>query len=113
MLAVLPALAGIGIAWQQAVNGRVRAASGSAMVAGFVNFVDRYGGPAARLHRVAVVRGLPGGALPTGDGGSTSADRSASSSSRSGRRVVRYTGVLLLGLGMISGQVTGPCCSTW
>jgi transporter family-2 protein len=106
VLAVLPAVAGIGIAWQQAVNGRVRAASDGAMVAGFVNFVT---GTAALLLAFTVslaVRGLPG-ALPTGDwwlyvGGPLGVVFIAV-----GAAVVRYTGVLLLGLGMISGQVTG------
>ncbi|MBV8931960.1 MAG: DMT family transporter, partial [Kutzneria sp.] len=36
--AVLPALAGMGTAWQQAVNGRVGGAAGSAYVATLVNF---------------------------------------------------------------------------
>jgi transporter family-2 protein len=106
VLAVLPAVAGIGIAWQQAVNGRVRAASDSALVAGFVNFAT---GTAALLLAVTVslaVRGLPD-ALPTGDwwlyvGGPLGVVFIAV-----GAAVVRYTGVLLLGLGMISGQVTG------
>jgi transporter family-2 protein len=106
VLAVLPALAGIGIAWQQAVNGHVRTASNSAMVAGFVNFAT---GTAALLVAFAValaVRGAPGGVLP-GDwwlyvGGLLGIVFIAV-----GAAVVRYTGVLLLGLGMIAGQVTG------
>jgi transporter family-2 protein len=106
VLAVLPALAGVGIAWQQAVNGHVRAAAGSAMVAGFINFST---GTVALLLAFAVtlaVRGFPQGALP-GEwwlyvGGVLGIVFIAV-----GAAVVRYTGVLLLGLGMIAGQVTG------
>jgi transporter family-2 protein len=106
VLAALPALAGIGIAWQQAVNGHVRTASGSAMVAGFINFST---GTVALLVAFAVtlaVRGFPQGALPTDwwlyVGGLLGIVFIAL-----GAAVVRYTGVLLLGLGMIAGQVTG------
>ncbi len=106
VLAVLPALAGIGIAWQQAVNGHVRAAADSAVVSSFVNFCT---GTAALLLAFAVslaVRGAPRGPLP-GDwwlyvGGALGIVFIAV-----GAAVVRYTGVLLLGLGMIAGQVTG------
>lgn len=38
VLAVLPVVAGVAVAWQQAVNGRVRVESGDAFVATFVNF---------------------------------------------------------------------------
>jgi len=105
-LAVLPLVAGVGIAWQQAVNGHVRAVSGSAMVAGLVNF---YTGTAVLLLAFAVsvaLRGLPDH-LPHGPwwlyvGGTLGIVFIAL-----GAAVVRYTGVLLLGLGMIAGQVTG------
>ena len=105
-LAVLPLLAGFGIAWQQAVNGHVRVVSGSAMVAGLVNF---FMGTAVLLVAFAVsvaLRGLPDG-LPSGPwwlyvGGTLGIVFIAV-----GAAVVRYTGVLLLGLGMISGQVVG------
>jgi transporter family-2 protein len=105
-LAVLPLLAGLGIAWQQAVNGHVRVVSGSALVAGLLNFVM---GTAVLLIAFAVsvaLRGLPDH-LPRGPwwlyvGGTLGIIFIAV-----GAAVVRYTGVLLLGLAMIAGQVTG------
>ncbi len=105
-LAVLPLAAGVGIAWQQAVNGHVRVVSGSAMVAGLVNFVA---GTAVLLVAFAVSVALGGfpDHLPRGPwwlyvGGTLGIAFIAM-----GAAVVRYTGVLLLGLGMIAGQVTG------
>lgn len=105
-LAVLPLLAGIGIAWQQAVNGHVRVVSGSAMVAGLVNFVA---GTAALVIALAIsvaVRGLPG-TPPAGDWWLYAGGPLGVVFIALGSAVVRYTGVLLLGLGMIAGQVTG------
>ncbi len=106
VLAVLPLVAGVGIAWQQAVNGHVRMVSGSAMVAGLVNFVM---GTAVLLVAFLVsvaLRGWPD-ALPPSPwwlyaGGTIGVVFIAV-----GAAVVRYTGVLLLGLGMIAGQVSG------
>ncbi|MGO8610014.1 DMT family transporter, partial [Rhizobium johnstonii] len=61
---VLPLLAGVGIAWQQATNGRLRERVGSPLTATLVNFI---GGTAllaiAALIHVAIVgapRALPG-----------------------------------------------------
>ncbi|HEX6498394.1 MAG TPA: DMT family transporter [Micromonosporaceae bacterium] len=103
LLAGLPLLAGIGSAWQQAVNGRVRAAS-STVTASLVNFVV---GTAALLLVFAVdtaVRGIP--TLPGEPwlylGGPIGVAFIAISAS-----VVRYTGVLLLGLATVAGQLVG------
>lgn len=105
-LALLPLLAGLGLAWQQAVNGLVRAASNSALVATGVNFTV---GTVALLVTFGVdlaVRGAPGGALPTepwlylgGPIGIVFITVAAA--------IVRFTGVLLLGLATIAGQVVG------
>ena len=106
ILAVLPLLAGLGIAWQQAVNGHVRAASDSALVAGLVNFST---GTTVLLLACAVswtVRGVPG-APPAGDWWLYSGGALGIVFIALGAAVVRHTGVLLLGLGMIAGQVTG------
>ncbi|GAB3143577.1 DMT family transporter [Micromonospora sonneratiae] len=105
-LAALPALAGVGIAWQQAVNGRVRVAAGNALTATGVNFLT---GTVALLVCYAInvaVRGWPAGSLPTepwlylgGPIGIVFIGVAAA--------VVRFTGVLLLGLATIAGQVVG------
>lgn len=105
-LALLPLLAGIGIAWQQAVNGRVRMASGSALTATLVNFTV---GTMALLATLAVdvaVRGRPAGSFPTEPwlylGGPIGIVFIAIAAT-----IVRFTGVLLLGLATIAGQVVG------
>lgn len=98
---LLPFLAGAGIAWQQGTNGRLRQAVGSPMVATLVNFL---GGTialtvAALVHLIVVGPPRPfpvdpwlylGGAI-----GATYIFLSAA--------LVRYTGVLLLGLGSVVG----------
>lgn len=100
---LLPLLSGGGVAWQQATNGRLRGATGSAMAATVVNF---FGGTIvlvliAAVHVVAV--GLPtswpsdpwpylGGALGVGYILLSAA-------------LVRRTGVLLLVLGSVVGQL--------
>ncbi|WP_253770799.1 DMT family transporter [Goodfellowiella coeruleoviolacea] len=103
--AALPALAGLGLAWQQAVNGRVRVASDHTMVATLVNFTT---GTAALLLVCAVdvlVRGWPtsapqqwwlyvGGTLGIVAIGTAVV-------------AVRLIGVLLLGLTSVAGQLLG------
>ncbi len=105
-LAALPALAGVGVAWQQAVNGRVREAAGSPLAAAAVNFAV---GTSALVLVFAVdllIRGLPSGALPHRPvlylGGPIGVVFIAISAA-----VVRDTGVLLLGLAMVAGQLAG------
>ncbi|SCG66175.1 DMT family transporter [Micromonospora coxensis] len=105
-LAALPLLAGVAIAWQQAVNGRVRAASGSALTATLVNFTV---GTVALLATFAVdvaVRGRPSGAFPGEPwlylGGPIGIVFIAIAAA-----IVRFTGVLLLGLATIAGQIVG------
>lgn len=99
----LPFLAGVGIAWQQATNGRLRQRVGTPLTATLVNFI---GGTAilavAALVHVALV-GTPdvwpiepwmylGGVI-----GVTYIFLSAA--------LVVHTGVLLLGLGAVAGQL--------
>ncbi len=100
---LLPFAAGIGIAWQQATNGRLRQRVGTPLVATLVNFL---GGTlilavAALVHVLMV--GMPG-ALPSepwlylgGVIGVTYIVMSAA--------LVVHTGVLLFGLGAVAGQL--------
>lgn len=101
-LLVLPLLAGIGIAWQQAVNGRVKVRAQSTLAATFINFVV---GTvvlviAALVHAVFVA---PPGPLP-GEwwlylGGPIGCVFIAVAAF-----LVQHTGVLILGLGTVAGQ---------
>ncbi|AGL20955.1 hypothetical protein L083_7445 [Actinoplanes sp. N902-109] len=106
VLAVLPLLAGVGLAWQQAVNGHVRAASGTALVATLVNFATGLLVLILAFAVAALVRGLPGH-LPRGPWWLYAGGLIGIVMIAAGAAVVRWTGVLLLGLGMIAGQVTG------
>lgn len=102
-LALLPLLAGFGVVLQQAANGKVRAMTGSSATAALVNFVV---GGALLLVVVGVdvtVRGLPA-PFPANPllylGGPLGVLAVAI-----GASVVRLTGVLILGLGTIAGQL--------
>ncbi|GIH12670.1 DMT family transporter [Rugosimonospora africana] len=103
--ALLSAVAGLSIAWQQGFNGRVRAASDSALVATAVNFAV---GTVALLLAVGVdigLRGPPSGTPPSEPwlyvGGIIGVFYIGV-----GAAVVQYTGVLLLGLSLTAGQLT-------
>lgn len=100
---VLPLIGGAALAWQQAVNGRVRAGTGSVLAATFVNFVAG----TAVVAVVALVNGLLNGfpaAFPTEPwlylGGVSAVVFIAVTAV-----LVHRTGVLLLGLGIIAGQL--------
>ncbi|BCJ54059.1 membrane protein [Actinoplanes sp. NBRC 14428] len=105
-LAVLPLLAGLGIAWQQAVNGHVRTVSGSALVASLINFITGTAVLVLAYAVSALLRGVPS-TLPSGPWWLYSGGMVGIVFIAVGAAVVRWTGVLLLGLGMIAGQVTG------
>ncbi|MBP2476283.1 transporter family-2 protein [Crossiella equi] len=104
-LAVLPALAGLGISWQQAVNGRVKEAAGAAVPAALVNFLT---GTAVLLVAGVVHVAFAGwpAALPAEPvlylGGVIGVLFIAVAAA-----LVRVTGVLLLGLGSVAGQLLG------
>jgi len=105
-LAILPVVAGAGSAWQQAMNGRVRQASEGVIATTFLNFLV---GTAALLLTFGIwtaVRGAPTGSLPGQPlyyiGGTLGIIFIAIAAA-----MVRHIGVLLLGLGMIAGQVGG------
>ena len=105
-LAVLPLAAGLALAVQGAVNGRVQQAAGAVLPAVFINAVV---GTVALLLAFGVAvatQGWPGGALPDQPwlylGGVIGVGFTAI-----GVAVVRRIGVLLLGLAVIAGQLTG------
>ncbi|WP_067836342.1 DMT family transporter [Nocardia lijiangensis] len=121
LLIVLPALAGIGLAWQQAVNGRVGAVGGS-FSAALVNFA--VGLVALLLIEAALLTGTGGlGEFPAEPwlylGGAIGVAFIALAA-----LTVRWIGVLLLGLTSVAGQLaaaisldllipTGPQLSPW
>lgn len=100
---VLPFLAGVGIAWQQATNGRLRQRVGTPLTATLVNFI----GGSAILVTAAVVKIVVAGPprpLPTEPwlylGGAMGVVYIFLSAA-----LVAQTGVLLLGLGTVVGQL--------
>lgn len=103
--ALLPAVAGATLAWQSAVNGRVGVVSGAALPPAMVNFA--VGTAALTLVGVVdvAVRGWPS-SLPTDPvlylGGALGVVFVAVATV-----VVRVIGVLLLGLGVVAGQLAG------
>ncbi|SNR37678.1 transporter family-2 protein [Haloechinothrix alba] len=104
-LLVLPIVAGFAIAVQQAVNGRVGAASGNAMTATLVNFAVGTSFLVLAWLVSLVLRGGPTGA-PTHPmlytGGLIGIGVIAVAAV-----VVRWTGVLVLGLATVAGQLAG------
>lgn len=104
-LAALPAVSGVLIAWQQAVNGKVRQASGSTLAPTLANFVTGTAGLLVALAVDVSVRG-PIGPPPADPvlylGGLLGVAFIAMAAA-----VVRHTGVLLFGLATIAGQVCG------
>lgn len=104
VLIVLPFLVGAGIAWQSAVNGRLRQRVGTPLTATLVNFIGGtlVLGIAELVHSLVVAP--PPAVFPTepwlyvgGVIGVTYIFLAAA--------LVPYTGVLLLGLGTVVGQV--------
>ena len=104
-LLILPLLAGVGVGYQQAINGQVRYVSESALTATFLNFLTGASVLviAVIVHTLIVgwVANFPsnpllytGGAIGVLFIGGAAA-------------VVRTIGVLLLGLGTIAGQLVG------
>lgn len=99
-LLLFPFAAGIGLGWQHAVNGRVRAAASSAPAATLLNFAVG----TAVLLSLHLPRGAALPVLPAEPwlylGGPLGVFQVAVVAI-----VVRWTGVLLLGLGLIAGQM--------
>ncbi|MEI3867362.1 DMT family transporter [Microbacterium sp. CCNWLW134] len=100
---ILPLLTGAGIAWQQATNGRLRARVGSPLTATLVNFI---GGTAILAVGAGISVALVGAPtqFPTNPllylGGAVGVVYIVLSAA-----IVGSTGVLLLGLGAVVGQL--------
>jgi transporter family-2 protein len=105
-LAVLPLAAGAALAVQGAVNGRVRQAAGAVLPAVFINAAVGTAALLLAFGGVLAVHGWPGGVLPGRPwfylGGAIGVGFTAI-----GVAVVRRIGVLLLGLAVIAGQLSG------
>jgi transporter family-2 protein len=102
-LAVLPALAGIFIAWQQAMNGIVRRETDNVVVPTLVNFAA---GSVLLLLACAVdvaVRGWP--LVPPGDWWLYAGGPLGIGSVMTAVAAVRWIGVLLVGLTSVAGQL--------
>ncbi|MFC6089582.1 DMT family transporter [Saccharothrix lopnurensis] len=104
-LALLPAVAGLGLGWQSAVNGLVREAAGSTRVTTMVNFGT---GTAVLLVVCAVdvaVHGLPDAA--PGEPWFYAGGALGIFTIASAVLAVRWLGVLLVGLCQVAGQLVG------
>lgn len=99
----LPLIGGAALAWQQAVNGRVRAGTGSVLAATFVNFVTGTAVVAAVAIAHGAVSGFPT-SFPT-DPRLYLGGLSAVVFIGVTTVLVHRTGVLLLGLSIIAGQL--------
>lgn len=103
--AVLPAVAGLGIAWQTAMNGQVRVAAANIMVPTVVNFLV---GTTALVVAAVVdvlVRGWP--APPPGQWWLYTGGLMGIVAILTAVTAVRVTGVLMLGMASVAGQLTG------
>jgi transporter family-2 protein len=103
--AVLPAVAGCGLAWQAAVNGRVRVAADNVVVPTVVNFLV---GTCALLLAALVdliIRGWP--AVPPGQWYLYVGGPLGIVAILTAVTAVRVTGVLLLGMASVAGQLIG------
>lgn len=102
---VLPLAAGLGLGWQQAVNGQLKEMSRSALTATFFNFL--VGATVlAVVFAVHAIGARPPAAFPTNPllyaGGVLGIVFVAGYAI-----VVRYTGVLVMGLAAVAGQLVG------
>ncbi|WP_328389810.1 DMT family transporter [Nocardia sp. NBC_00416] len=110
VLLALPALAGIGLAWQQAWNGRIGSA-GSPFAATVINFAVGLLGLLI-VEAVVVVRVGPPAGFPAQPwlylGGAIGVLFIAA-----GVLVVRWIGVLLMGLSTVAGQLSSSLVLDW
>jgi transporter family-2 protein len=105
LLAVLPFAAGMGLAWQQAMNGLVTVRSGQWQVATLVNFVVAGTALVVATVPLAVAHGLPErlpGQWWLYSGGALGVTLIAAAAA-----AVRLVGVLVVGLCSVAGQLVG------
>lgn len=105
LLALLPAVAGLAVGWQAAVNGRVWQAAEGVLPATLLNFTVGTAALALLFTVDVAVRGLPA-ALPP-EPWLYSGGLLGVAFITVGVATVRFIGVLLLGLATIAGQVAG------
>lgn len=103
--ALLPAVAGLGLSFQIAVNGRVRVATANVVVPTMVNFLAGTSLLVIASIVGVLVRGWPG-ALP-GDWWLYIGGPCGIGAIMTAVVAVRLTGVLLLGLSSVAGQLVG------
>ncbi len=103
--ALLPAAGGLGLAWQAAVNGLVRVASDHVVVPTLVNFSVGTGALLVAALVDLLARGLP--AAPPGQWWYYIGGPLGIVTILTAVAAVRFTGVLLLGLASVAGQLTG------
>jgi len=102
---ILPVIAGVGVGWQQAVNGQVRNTAGSALTSTFINFVV---GTTVLLIAAVIHVAVAGPPKPLPGswwlyvGGAVGVVFIAGAAV-----IVHITGVLLMGLATIAGQLIG------
>jgi bacterial/archaeal transporter family-2 protein len=103
--AVLPAVAGLGVAWQTAMNGQVRVAAANVVVPTIVNFL--VGTAALCLAAVVdvIIRGWP--APPPGQWWLYLGGPAGICVILAAVAAVRVTGVLLFGMASVAGQLIG------
>lgn len=104
-LAILPATAGLGIAWQIAVNGQVRQASGDVVVPSMVNFLTAGVALIVACAVDVAVRGWP--VAPSGQWWLYLGGVLGVFAVMTAVFAVRLIGVLVLGLSSVAGQLVG------
>lgn len=103
--AVLPAVAGCLMAWQGAVNGLVRAAADNVVVPTTVNFLVGTCALVIATGVSVIIRGWP--ATPPGQWWLYTGGTLGIVAIMTAVTAVRVTGVLLLGMSSVAGQLTG------
>jgi transporter family-2 protein len=103
--AVLPAVAGCGLAWQGAMNGRVRVAAADVVVPTLVNFLVGTCALVLAATVDVIIRGWP--ATPPGQWWLYVGGPLGICAIMTAVAAVRVTGVLLLGMSSVAGQLVG------